>query len=398
MRALFTIPPGRGELNGALPAATALAAAGHEAAICSAPSFGPYVEAHGLTFFPAGMDWLINDADLLQKLADATGPDLSALAGPDPGAWLTWATNNWFMRDIARAMYADVCAVAASWGADLIAPNMVELGGFVAAEKLGLPHVSIAANAGTARDLTSQVAEPLGWLREGAGLPPDPGLRDLYRYLHLAMTPPVFDGPAAVFPPTTRFVRRETPPRPGETLPEWAVTASRPLVLVSLGTVFYRFVDVYRVIVERLREEDIEVGVAVGLDQAPDCLGPQPPNVHVEPWLPLPSLYPLCDVLVTHGGFNSTMEALSHGVPLVVIPMAGDQPYCARRCEALGVGVAIRAHQRMSDQIRDAVAAVLADPAYRSAALRFSAANAELPGMPAIVPLLEELTARRPAG
>jgi len=43
-------------------------------------------------------------------------------------------------------------------------------------------------------------------------------------------------------------------------------------------------------------------------------------------------------VLVSHGGFNSVKEALAQGAPLVIVPIAGDQPYCAMRCQDLGVG------------------------------------------------------------
>ncbi len=391
MRVLFTIPPGQGALHAALPLASALEEAGHETAFCSAASFEPQVKLYGRRYFTAGVDWLVNDARLLRRLADATGPDLSALAGPDPDTWAHWATNNWFMRNAARAMYADVRDIAAAWNADLIAPNMIELGGFIAAEKLGIPHVSIGGGAGTARDLTMQLVEPMMWLRDAVGLPPDPLVSVLYRYLHLSFTPPMFDGSKAVFPPTIRFLRRGECLQNGERLPEWVSDISLPLVLVSLGTVFHRFIDVYRAIIEQLRDEKVEVGVAVGFDQDPECLGQQPPNVHVERWLPLPLLFPMCDVFVTHGGFNSTMEALAKGVPLVVIPMAGDQPYCARRCECLGVGRAVLPHQRLSEQIRDAVGIVLGDQSYRRAARQISAANEALTSADAIIPLLEGL-------
>lgn len=43
---------------------------------------------------------------------------------------------------------------------------------------------------------------------------------------------------------------------------------------------------------------------------------------------------------VTHAGWNSTVEALAHGVPMVVAPQWSDQPTNARMAEALwGVGV-----------------------------------------------------------
>jgi N-glycosyltransferase len=40
-------------------------------------------------------------------------------------------------------------------------------------------------------------------------------------------------------------------------------------------------------------------------------------------------------LFVAHGGFNGTKEALRLGLPLVVIPIGGDQPYTAERVEAL---------------------------------------------------------------
>lgn len=396
MRVLLTLPPSQGSLHGALPLAAALTAAGHEVAFCSSAPFEGEVKPYGYDYFPAGLDWQINDADLIRRLADASGPDLSALAGPDPARWITWATDNQFMRTAARAVFVDVRRIAESWGADLVVSNLVDLGGLVAAESLGIPYASLGTSAGTARDLTDQLAGALTWLRAEAGLPPDPDLAMLYRHLHLAFTTPLFDGPAAVFPPSMCFLRRTGTIRPDEQLPTWAADLTRPLVLVSLGTVFHRLTDVYRSIVEVLRDEPIELGVAIGFDQDPSCLGPQPDNVHVEPWLPLPLLFPHCAALVTHGGFNSTMEALSAGVPLVVIPMAGDQPYCALRCAALGVGRAIRPDDRLPANILNATRHVLADPSYRAAAHRIKTANAVLPTAHHAVTQLENLVAAQP--
>lgn len=393
MRVLLTLPPSQGSLHGALPLAGALVAAGHQVAFCSSAPFADQVKPYGFEYLSAGLDWQINDADLLQRLADASGPDLSALAGPDPSRWITWATDNPFMRNTALAMFTDVRRLAVSWRADVVVSNLVDLGSLVAAESLGLPYASLGTSAGTARDLTDQLTGALTWLRAEAGLPPDPELAMLYRHLHLAFTTPLFDGPSATFPPTLCCLRRTGTLRPDERLPAWAVGLTRPLVLVSLGTVFHRQLDLYRGIVEALREEPVELAVAVGFDQDPSCLGPQPDSVHVEPWLPLPLLYPHCAAFVTHGGFNSTMEALSAGVPLVVIPMAGDQPYCGQRCAELGVGVALRPGQRLPHRILEATRQVLAEPSYRQAAQRISAANAALPTAHAAVERLQVLVA-----
>merc|ERR1712066_554246 len=47
------------------------------------------------------------------------------------------------------------------------------------------------------------------------------------------------------------------------------------------------------------------------------------------------------NVFLTHGGQNSSTEALANGVPLVVCPGFGDQPVNAQKCEALGFGLQV---------------------------------------------------------
>ncbi len=89
------------------------------------------------------------------------------------------------------------------------------------------------------------------------------------------------------------------------------------------------------------------------------------------------------------------MEALAAGVPLVVMPMAGDQPYCAGRCESLGVARVLGPYDRDPAQICEAARRVLGDPAYRTAAERVSRDNAALPGIEEAVGLLETVASQR---
>ncbi len=242
MRMLFTLLPSQGSLHGVLPLAMALEKAGHEVGFSSSAPFEPAVRRYGFEYCPAGLDWLVSDAELLDRLADAAGgQDLAAPAGKGPFEWVSWALDNDFMRDIARAMAADVARVATAWDADLVLPNAFDLGGIVGAELAGIPHASVATSAGSVTDLSERLAAPVSWLRAAAGLPPDPEMSMLYRYLHLGFEPPEFSGAGAVFPGTAHFVQRTSIVRPGDELPPWAGRAGgRPTILVSLGTVFHR--------------------------------------------------------------------------------------------------------------------------------------------------------------
>jgi UDP:flavonoid glycosyltransferase YjiC (YdhE family) len=41
--------------------------------------------------------------------------------------------------------------------------------------------------------------------------------------------------------------------------------------------------------------------------------------------------------VLTHGGFGTTMSALVHGIPLVVVPLGSDQPWNGANTKALGL-------------------------------------------------------------
>jgi UDP:flavonoid glycosyltransferase YjiC (YdhE family) len=106
-------------------------------------------------------------------------------------------------------------------------------------------------------------------------------------------------------------------------------------------------------------------------------------------------LLPHCDVVVSHGGSGSVIGALAHGLPSIVIPMGADQPHNAARCEALGVGRVLDAVEATPEDVRDTVAAVLADPTYRRAAERIRAEIAALPVTEHALALLERLAAEK---
>jgi UDP:flavonoid glycosyltransferase YjiC (YdhE family) len=65
-------------------------------------------------------------------------------------------------------------------------------------------------------------------------------------------------------------------------------------------------------------------------------------------------------LFITHGGMNSTSEALALGVPLLLYPQQVEQAIIARRVVELGAGRMIRDRDATPEGIRDAIGAVLA--------------------------------------
>ena len=85
------------------------------------------------------------------------------------------------------------------------------------------------------------------------------------------------------------------------------------------------------------------------------------------------------------------LGALAHGLPQVLIPMGADQPLNAARSKTLGLARVLDPVEATPEQVREAVAAVLAEPGYRTAAERLYAEFAALPGAAAAVQLLARL-------
>jgi UDP:flavonoid glycosyltransferase YjiC (YdhE family) len=394
MRALFTVQPSVGHLHPLVPVASALSAAGHEVAVCTSASFRSQVDAFGLTHIDAGRDWLASD----QSTWDAFPPM------PPPGPEFAAFVVTMFADVTTRRMVPDLLSIASEWRPDLVVRESMEYGGCVAAESLGIPHASVAGNGYSAVDSPAihyfpgnrrAVAEPLARHREHFGLAPDPDVEMPFRYLHLCFTPPGWDGASMPRPRNAHFLRHVNAVQPGLRVPDWVdELPDRPTVLASLGTVFNKYPGVLEAIVGGLGDEAVNLIVSIGRDQDPARFGPQPPHVHVEAYVPQPLLLPHCDVFVTHGGFNSVKEALIAGVPMVVVPITADQPYCAERCAALGVARTVDPGDRTPEAIREAVRAVLDDPSYRATAQSFQAEMQALPGPEHMLELLEALQRR----
>lgn len=124
-----------------------------------------------------------------------------------------------------------------------------------------------------------------------------------------------------------------------------------------------------------------------------------PDHVELHRWLPHAEVLPQVSVVVGHGGHSTTMAALAHGLPLLVLPLDGqsDQPFVGRTIEASGAG---RSLSRRSSpaRIRAAIEELLGDGPHRAAAARLSAAVHDMPGASRGADALEALCAGRIRG
>ena len=99
-----------------------------------------------------------------------------------------------------------------------------------------------------------------------------------------------------------------------------------------------------------------------------------PANAEVHDFLPHDEVMPTVDLMVCHGGHATTMRALAHDLPLVVLPVhpAVDMRMIGRSVEQAGVG-RLLARKATPAQIRTAVEELLADGPHREACAKVGA-------------------------
>ena len=163
----------------------------------------------------------------------------------------------------------------------------------------------------------------------------------------------------------------------------WCWSASAPC--------FHRTPGVYETVLEALGDTPRVIGIALGPGRDPTLLGPVPRRVHVQEWLPIPHLLDHAAAFVTHGGFNSVKQAMSRGVPMVVIPLASDQYYSAERCAALGLARVVPPNDRTPERVRHELHALLHDPGAAARAETMAADIAALPPLETAIAALEAL-------
>lgn len=73
-----------------------------------------------------------------------------------------------------------------------------------------------------------------------------------------------------------------------------------------------------------------------------------PDAIYALEWAPHDWLFPHMAALIHHGGAGTTAAGLRAGVPTVIVPFMGDQPYWGHRVHALGVGPKPILHKKLT--------------------------------------------------
>jgi MGT family glycosyltransferase len=151
-------------------------------------------------------------------------------------------------------------------------------------------------------------------------------------------------------------------------------------VYVSLGTVFNNKPDAFRKIMRGLDRPEFQVIVSAGGAYETLVREPHPENVMLFRSVPQVDLLPRVDMVIGHGGNNSTNETLAAGKPLIVVPVGGEQGDNASRVEYLHTGMRLHLDSFTPDEIYKNVMQIRSEPAYRDRLAELQARIAKTDG------------------
>jgi lycopene cyclase len=290
-------------------------------------------------------------------------------------------------------------------GVDMIVADQMEAAGGLVAAHLGLPFVSVACALPVDRE--PRIPLPvMHWMAatDPAGLQMNQGSERVYDWL---MRPhaEVIARHAAAFglPPRTRldqclsptltiaqtvagfdFAREAAPstlhavgPLRGTAGPEDSLAhhapglvADRPFVFASLGTLQGGRLRLFLRIARACRALGAQLLVAHcdRLDERQAEALRRAGATWVTGFAPQHAAVARADVVVTHAGLNTVMDALAAGKPMLALPIAFDQPGCAARVVHAGAGLRLFPGLTTTGAIRDALRRLLGESRFAEAA------------------------------
>jgi UDP:flavonoid glycosyltransferase YjiC (YdhE family) len=356
---------------------------GHEVRVAAPPALAEMIQAAGHTC------WICDEPPEAEVAAIR---EQLPVAPPDEASRL--GNRELFGRLGTAAMLPGMDRLSADWVPDLLLREPCEYASAVVAHRRGIPVAQIGISLAEVEAGSLRVAEP-------ALRPYGPGLMEaLVETVYVSRFPPSLD--PSPFPDTVRYRQRSAGDvAGGGVLRDWWVGRTAPLVYVTFGTVIGYLPDAparFRLALDAVAELDARVLLTVGRHLDPARLGTIPSNVHVEAWVPQVEVMGEANLVVCHGGSGTMLAALAAGVPVVVVPVFGDQFPNGRRAAAAGAGLVVEPERAngsslvgMPARLTEAITTVLSDPVYGLGAQRLAA---EMSGAASVADVLRGLLAR----
>jgi MGT family glycosyltransferase len=171
-------------------------------------------------------------------------------------------------------------------------------------------------------------------------------------------------------------------------LPSEIADGEGSLVYLSLGSLGSADVALMRRLVDVLSEAPHRFVVSKGPQHTEFELAD---NMWGAEFLPQPAILPRADLVITHGGNNTTTECVHFGKPMIALPLFWDQYDNAQRIDETGFGTRLSTYDVGDDELLGAIDRLVADTELRSRLAAIATRLQADPGTVRAADLLERL-------
>ena len=367
MKVLATVHPGESVFGQLAPLLESLRGLGHEVTVATSATFAPTVTARGLAHVTAGPDWIESQV--------AVGyPEIMDHVH-DPHGQLIDFMIDLFVRRTKDQFQADCARHLDRLEPDLVLNGFSEIGGALAAEEVGVPHVMFLAGADNwfnrFRPAIEREHGTIDWLfRDGLVVAEPPG----WSTAPVPAVDVAWLRPFAAAAPAVAWSGRD-----------------RPMLHVTLGTVFNVLArPLFKVLAGGAAPVASSVVVTVGPGLDPDRFVGLPPHVEFHRFIPLGELLSGCDGVLGHAGWGTVTACAAAGVPLAALVLGADHEANAAAVERAGFGFALRPEDCSETSARSAAERLLADDGLHRAAQEQRAVIVAMPTAEEVARLLTD--------
>jgi zeaxanthin glucosyltransferase len=328
----------------------------------------------------------------------------------------------------AKIVLRDAPIAIRSEGIDALIVDQAEFAGGSVAEYLGLPFVTailtlpldlhpsvrfcglqsgMPDGVGSARQaagglrlglVQASILALINRHRQEWGLQPKTGLHACDSELaQIAQLPAGFDFPnrktVSHFHYTGPFVDRAG--RREVSFPWSRLDSSRRLVFVSMGTLQNGIEWVFREVAKACAELPVQTVISLGGGLSSEVFRDLPGDPIVVNYAPQLELLDRADLTIFHGGLNTALESLVHGVPMIAVPITFDQPGVGVRLVRTGAGRVIPIGHLTAERLRVEMLEVLTNTKYRTAAELLQKQAVALSGVRQAADIIERVVERR---
>lgn len=403
-------PPFPGHINPMAALGRELQQRGHRVTFLQISDVELLVNSEGLNFLPIGQS-----AALSGSLTEAL-EQLGKLSGIEA---LRYSVK--FCQQTAATICQDAPRAIATAGIEVLLVDQLEPAGETVAEFLRIPFICVSCAQAIHRraavppfftpwsyqnrwwaqlrnqaayyllDRNSQpILQVLNHYRRQWQLP---AYRQLYasaaRLAHISQQPAAFDFPCDL-PQHFHYVGplRNRSPR---VVPfSFERLTGQPLIYASLGSLQNTKHEIFRCIAAACEPLDVQLVISHGGGMDAAVVEKLPGSPLVVEYAPQLEVLSKASLTITHGGLNTVLDSLSHGVPLVAIPITYEQPGTGARILWTGTGEVIPLKSLSIPQLRTAIQQVLTEDSYLNNALRLKQAIRQAGGVKRAADIIEQ--------